>query len=59
MGDVAGQRAALDRSLKWNHLLDVLAEHHAQKAAAEDVVEAVTAYVVSIHNIRITIPDEH
>lgn len=58
MGDDAGRAAALDRMNKWNGLLDALAANRAGDMTAEEVVDVVTAYVVSIHNIRIKINDQ-
>lgn len=54
MGDAAGQRAAQDRADKWNAMLDALADHQRGEIQAEEVIEKLTEYVVSIHNIRIT-----
>lgn len=54
MGDAAGQRAAQDRADKWNGMLDALADHQRGEVSAEEVIEKLTEYVVSIHNIRIT-----
>ena len=54
MGDAAGQRAAQDRADKWNAMLDALADHQRGEIPAEEVIEKLTEYVVSIHNIRIT-----
>ena len=54
MGDAAGQRAAQDRANKWNAMLDALADHQRGEIQAEEVIEKLTEYVVSIHSIRIT-----
>lgn len=53
MGDAAGQAAAQDRAEKWNAMLDALAEYNAGSMTAEETIDKVTTYVVSIHNIRI------
>ena len=54
MGDAAGQASARDRADKWNAMLDALADHQRGEIQAEEVIEKLTEYVVSIHNIRIT-----
>lgn len=54
MGDAAGQASAQDRANKWNAMLDALADHQRGEVSAEEVIEKLTEYVVSIHNIRIT-----
>ena len=54
MGDAAGQQAAQDLADRWNDMLDALADHHRGEIPAEEVIEKLTKYVVSIGNIRIT-----
>ena len=59
MGNDAAWESANQRATKWNAMLDGLAAHKAGDLTAEEVVDLVTAYVVSIHNIRITLPKEY
>ena len=54
MVDAAGQASAQDRANKWNAMLDALADHQRGEIQAEEVIEKLTEYVVSIHSIRIT-----
>lgn len=58
MGNDAAWESANARSIKWNAMLDGLAANRAGEMTAEEVIDLVTAYVVSIHNIRITLPKE-
>lgn len=58
MGNDLGRETALDRANKWNAMLDGLASHRAGGMSAEEVIDLVTAYVVSVHNIRIDVSDK-
>lgn len=58
MGNQAGENAARDRAEKWNNMLDALSDYQSGEGTAEDALNAATEYVVSVHNIRLNLPNE-